>query len=298
MSARLARLALALYPLAYRRRYGEEMAALVEDAGPSPRVVADLLRGAVSAHLRPAPGMARELGPDDRLRLGLSSILLCWVLFSAAGLGLYKTTEDHAFTMAADSHGLLGAAHLAVQLLALVAAAAVALGAAPLIVIALRQAGERRAVARATALAVGSVLLFAAATGALLLVAHLPPAPGDALAAASLAVWTVLALACGLGCALAGRLGLFAITVPADVLRASAACAIVVVLAMVGIAAATAVYLAALLHDAPGLAGQGNGPLGLVSVAASLAIQLAVMTMVAGAGVLGATRARRRSIAG
>jgi hypothetical protein len=39
------------YPRAWRRRYGEEYLALLEDVGPSPKVVADALLGAVSAHL-------------------------------------------------------------------------------------------------------------------------------------------------------------------------------------------------------------------------------------------------------
>jgi len=70
---------LRLYPRAWRRRYGEEYLALLEDLGPSPRVVADALRGAVGAHLSgpiaeaPAPRMvaavepiARPLGPAPR----------------------------------------------------------------------------------------------------------------------------------------------------------------------------------------------------------------------------------------
>jgi hypothetical protein len=293
VSARLARLALALYPLAYRRRYGEEMAALVEDQGASPRAVADLARGALRAHLRPEPGLRAQLGPDDRLRLGLSSILLCWVVFAAAGLGLYKTTEDHAFTAAGDAHGLLGTAHFAIQALALVCSVAVLLGAAPLVVVALRQARDRRAVERATVLALGCLVVFGLATVALVAVAHLSNPPGEALAALSLAVWTVLALACGIGCALAGRLGLFAITVPKGILRASAACANVVVVGMAGITLATAIYLVALMHDAPGLAGEGNGPLELASVAVSLGIQLAVMAAVAVPALVGASRAWR-----
>ncbi|MGH2937012.1 MAG: hypothetical protein ACRDPE_02705 [Solirubrobacterales bacterium] len=294
MSARLARLALALYPLAYRRRYGEEMETLVEDTGASPRAVGDLVRGAVRAHLRPEPGLKEQLGPDDRLRLGLSSILLCWVVFSAAGLGLYKTTEDHPFTRVAATHGLVGAAHTAIQVLALLAAAAVAIGAAPLIVLALRQARDRRAVERATVLAVGCLVVFGLATAALAVIANLPPAPGQALDAAGLALWTVIALACGIGCALAGRLGLFAITVPRELLRVASACAGVVVIGMFGIALATAVYLIALLHDSPGLADQSNGPLALFSVAGSLAIQLAVMVAVAVPAGLSAYRARPR----
>jgi hypothetical protein len=292
-SARLARLALALYPFAYRRRYGDEMAALIEDSGASPRVVADLLRGAARAHLRPAPGVDAELGPDDRLRLGLSSILLCWVLFAAAGLGLYKTTEDHGFSAVGDDHRLLGVAHTAIQVLAIGATLAVLIGAAPLVIAALRQARDRRAVERAAVLAVASVLVFAAATVGLVLLAQLRPSVSDGLAAAGLVVWTAIGLGCGLCCALAARLGLFAIVVPRDALRLSAACAGLVVLGMLGIALATAVYLATLMHDAPGLAGQGNGPLELISVTASLAIQLAVMAVVAVPAGLSAVRVAR-----
>jgi hypothetical protein len=293
VSARLARLALALYPLAYRRRYGEEMAALVADSGASPRVFADLFRGALRAHLRPAPGVDAELGPDDRLRLGLSSILLSWVVFAAAGVGLYKTTEDHGFSAAGHDHRLLGAAHLAIQLLAIGATVAVLLGAAPLVVAALRQARDRRAVERAAVLAASCLVVFAIATAGLVVVARLHPLPSDAIDVAALAVWTAIGLVCGLGCAMAARLGVFAVVVPRDVLRASAACAGLLVLGMVGITLATAVYLVALVHDAPGLAGQGNGPLELISVVASLGVQLAVMAVVAVPAGLSAVRVGR-----
>jgi hypothetical protein len=66
MTRRLAAVVLASYPLAYRRRYGEELAALVDDSPVNGRVVLDLLRGAVVAHLRPVAGehdwRARLLG--------------------------------------------------------------------------------------------------------------------------------------------------------------------------------------------------------------------------------------------
>jgi hypothetical protein len=298
VSARLAKLALALYPLAYRRRYGAEMEALIEDGGSGPAAVIDLARGAARAHLRPEPGLAAELGPEDRLRLGLSSVLLCWVVFTIAGLALYKTIEERSFAAAADAHGLLGAAHDAILALALVSTVAVVLGAAPLVFRALRQARERRAAERAAVLALGCVVVFGLASAAVVAVANLAPGrPSEALAAVSLAAWTLVALACGIGCAFAGRLGLFAITVPRDVLRAAAACAIVATLGMVGIVLATAVYLVALAHDAPALAGQGNGPLELTSVAVALGVQLAVMAAVATPAVLSVLRARSAAVA-
>jgi hypothetical protein len=292
MSGRLTRLGLALYPLAYRRRYGDEMKALIEDSGASPMSVIDLVRGALRAHLRPEPGVEAELGPDDRVRLGLGSILLCWVVFAVAGLGLYKTTEGHSLGVAGYAHGVVGTAHLAIQILAVIATMAVVVGAAPLVFAALGQARDRRAVERATAIAAACIVVFGVATAGLVVVGNLRPAPSDALSAVSFAIWTVLALGCGIGCALAARAGLFAITIPRDMLRVTSACATVVVLAMAGIALGTATYLVALAHDAPGLAGQGNGPLRLLSVGASLAIQLAVMVAVLVPAGIGAARAR------
>ena len=63
MNAGLARAALALYPLAYRRRYGQEMGALLEDSPVTPAVLVDLLGGAVRAHLRPSRRSPRRSGP-------------------------------------------------------------------------------------------------------------------------------------------------------------------------------------------------------------------------------------------
>jgi hypothetical protein len=117
VNARLARVALILYPLAYRRRYGEEMATLLEDSSVSAGTVVDLVRGAARAHLRPEPAVAAEFGPDERLRRGLGSVLLCWVLFALAGLAFYKTTETGG-PEGGGGPGLLGALHSAIQILA------------------------------------------------------------------------------------------------------------------------------------------------------------------------------------
>jgi hypothetical protein len=46
---------------------------------------------------------------------------------------------------------------------------------------------------------------------------------------------------------------------------------------MMAISLATAVYLVALLADAPGLGSEANGPGGLLSVELSIALQLALM---------------------
>lgn len=45
---------IALYPGAWRRRYGDELAALLESGGLSARDRIDLIRGAIDAHLHPS----------------------------------------------------------------------------------------------------------------------------------------------------------------------------------------------------------------------------------------------------
>jgi hypothetical protein len=54
---------IALYPAAWQRRYGDELAALLEDRGLGWRDRLDLLRGAVDAHLHPeAPSIVPVVG--------------------------------------------------------------------------------------------------------------------------------------------------------------------------------------------------------------------------------------------
>jgi hypothetical protein len=212
MNARLARVALGLYPLAYRRRYGQEMGALLGDSPATSAVIVDLLRGAARAHLRPEPAVAAEVGPDERLRLGLGSVLLCWILFAIAGLALYKTTENGA-SEAGGEPALLGGLHLCIEVLA----------------------------------ALGSVAVV---------------------------------------------VGLLAIAVRGRVVRLTMACAVAVVAAMIGIAVLTAAYLVTLVVAAPGIAGEPNGPLGVVSVATSLAILLVAMFAVSIPAALGIRQAR------
>lgn len=51
--SRLARIAMRAYPPSFRARYGEELAALVEDLPASRRATVDLFAGAGRAWIRP-----------------------------------------------------------------------------------------------------------------------------------------------------------------------------------------------------------------------------------------------------
>ncbi|HEY5053274.1 MAG TPA: hypothetical protein VII45_07685, partial [Solirubrobacterales bacterium] len=184
MKRRLARATLVLYPLAFRRRYGAEMLALIEDSPPSSGATFDLLRGAVLVHVRPSAGISAALSPEDRLRATSSGVLACWIVFAVAGFGFYKTTEDHPFSKAGDAHLALGGAHVAIQALAALASIAVLAGALPLVLAALHQARHVRPLRRATGLAVGSVALFAISTATLVLLAHSPRSTSHTVAGA------------------------------------------------------------------------------------------------------------------
>ncbi len=119
--------------------------------------------------------------------------------------------------------------------------------------------------------------LFGIATGALIVLANAVPSLSEGAAAAILLGWAGIALACGAACAIAARRGLLAIDVGRRGLRTALALGSLVTAAMALIVVATATYVIALALDSGALAGEANGPLGLVSVVASVGLQLAVM---------------------
>ena len=292
---RLWRLALALYPLAFRRRYGAEMRALLEQEPPRARAAIDLLLGALRAHLRPPAGLDDELDAGVRIRLGLGGVLACWVAFAAVGFAFYKTSENHPF----GAHPLLGDAHFAVQLAAGIASLVLVVGALPLIGLALRRArnrpgGGRRliGVVRAPAAA---VLVFAAATALLVLVAHGVRSrvhPGAAAQGVFVA-WALLGLACAAVCVAYARRTLLRIDVPELWLARELRLATLVAAAMAAIALVAMLYALVLLHDAPVLAGSPNGPFQLLSTGASLVIEALAMAMFGALAALSAKRAWR-----
>ncbi len=291
LTARLARGTLRLYPLAYQRRYGEEMRALLEDSPPRARTVLNLLGGAARAHLRPADAPAGMVDAGERVRASTSGVLLCWVFFAAAGFGYYKSTEDAPFSAAGHAHPLLRDAHLVVQVLAVIGSLAVVIGALPLIVSALVRARRDPALRRTVALAFLPVIAFGALTAVVIAIAHAQPPnhTSDAGYAMSV-VWGIAGLACGTACVLGCRAALFSTPASAARLRAALAAATLVTVAMLAIAIATAVYAIALTADAPRVAAAPNGPFHVLSVTASLIVQFVVM---AGAAVLAATATRR-----
>jgi hypothetical protein len=73
------RWALRAYPPSFRDRYGDELAALVDDLAPSWRHTADLYAGAARAWLRP-----RFTGPEPERRRLQASVTTVWVACAPA----------------------------------------------------------------------------------------------------------------------------------------------------------------------------------------------------------------------
>ncbi len=282
MSRRAARFALAVYPLAFRRRYGDELRALLDESHVSTRSVLNLLGGALVAHVRPAPALDGVLTPSERVRASASGVLVCWVVFAATGFGFYKTTEDEPFARTGQQHMLLAGAHSAIQVLAVLGSAAVVIGAAPLVAAALAYARREPRVRLLVGGPPLTLAVFAIATCALVLIAHAArPGTTSVFAQSAFVAWCVFGLGCGVLCAVAARRALFAIGVDRLRLVAALACGAVATVAMAAMAAACVVYAFALSLDAATLAGSSNGPFGLLSTRASLIGQAVVMTLAA-----------------
>lgn len=293
MTGWFARQALRLYPLAYRRRYGEEMRALLEDQPAGARTVLDLVKGAARAHLRPGDAPTGVIAPAERVRASASAVLLCWVFFAAAGFGFYKTTEDLPFSAAGHAHPLLRDAHVVVQAVALIATAAVLLGALPLILAALARARRDPRLRRTVALAFLSLIVFGVLTAVVIAVAHTQGPTGSTAGGGMAIAWGIAGLVCATTCVVACRAALFATPVASAWLRQALVAATIVTVAMLAIAVAIAVYAIGLSADASSLAAEPNGPFQALSVTASLIIQLVVMLGAGALALLATVRAWR-----
>ncbi len=152
MIRRLCVLALALYPRAWRVRYGAEMRALLDARGPSLPALFDVLMGALDAHLRPA---GLTVPPPERMRGTLWVTVTCFGSLALLGAGFAKATEDVPFRAAGQAHPLLGDARAAVAALAGACVVVIVLAGGPIAYGVLRQAWRDRTPALVRAIGYG-----------------------------------------------------------------------------------------------------------------------------------------------
>ncbi len=287
MSKRL----LGLYPQAWRRRYGDEMAALLETSPPGPRTAFDLLRGAMLAHLRSAV----RATPLERARVSVSGVLGCFICFCFAGSAFAKTTEARQFTVAGRSHDLLGGAHYAAVVAAVVAAGMLAAAAAPLAVCAIAQARRThsRELTRLIAVPPLAALAWIASLGGLALWLSAHQHRAGAVAWALLVLSAIVTVGAAASCWFASRAILRRLTLTPRRLALPVVALCGVTACMGAVALATAVYFVAILTDAPALAASADGPGGWSNTTLDIALQLTVMIVLSGAAALSAVRAAR-----
>jgi hypothetical protein len=280
---------LSLYPQAWRDRYREEMSALLDQTPPGITATLDLLRGALTAHLRP---LARS-APAARARSTIAHVLGCFIVFCVFGSGFAKTTENYDYTE--HVHPLLGISHAVILTAAIIAAAALALAAAPLVLASLAQARRTREPALVKLIAVppAAIAVFAGSVGLLavwLNAHHHQAGTGGSLL---LGLCLLCAGTGGFACWAAPRAIMRRIDVPRRAFALSLPAVALVALCMAAVALATGVFLIGIVADAPHLGASGNGPGQLINVTTSIAIQFVGMLGLSGVAAVSAARGLR-----
>ncbi len=173
----MARWILRLYPSSWRRRYGDEMAALLEDRPATFVTCLDLFIGALDARLNYVPP-ERTVAMAERLKADIVVRFCAFVLFGLGWLLIARFNDPSAtFVPAAAAHPGLAILLDLFRLAGILAAIGIAVGGLPLVALAVQRAKRRRegGTLRLFAWAGGSALGFLLATLAVA-VGH-PPLP-------------------------------------------------------------------------------------------------------------------------
>jgi hypothetical protein len=131
----LARAALALYPAAWRARYGDEVRALLDDSGAGPRTIASLAWRALPAWIWPPRHLYDR---PARMRASLATVLAAWTVLT--GLALIFTQLTQAQGLRPASHPVVQWSYWVFDVAVLISMLAVAAGGLPLWLLMMRSA--------------------------------------------------------------------------------------------------------------------------------------------------------------
>ena len=207
----VARRWLALYPRAWRERYGDELITLIADMGGQVtwQMRLNLLCSALAERIRVVGAEGRGEDPARRVRSGVIAVLWAWTAFVPAGILIQKTSEHWQQATPGGDRGA-SAAFTVVVVGSVVATLLISIaiaGAAPALCRGLRHGGWARLRRRVWVAGTLSVA-FVAVTAALVVWAHgLSPAQRDGrdgtyaagfvawgvIGAIALASWTAVA---------------------------------------------------------------------------------------------------------
>lgn len=135
----LARAALALYPAAWRARYGDEVRALLDDSGAGPRTIASLAWQALPAWIWPPRHLYDR---PTRMRASLGTVLAAWAMLTGLVLVFAQLTQAQGLRPA--SHPVVQWSYWVFDGAFLVSVLAVAAGGLPLWLLMMRSARRER----------------------------------------------------------------------------------------------------------------------------------------------------------
>ena len=290
---------LRVYPTAWRARYGDELANLIEeldgDAPISWRVRLDVVRAGLVERVR-VLGLG-ALPPRERAREGALLVLYSWMLFVLGGFGVLKASEHWKAVTPAAKQGVPAAAFDVLFVAAGIGSALVLVGVAaflPCLTVFIREGcwkEVRRPIIRAAVVS----LVTAAVTFGLARWAHsLTPGArngGDTAYSAAFIGWIILLAACLFGWAGAAAATARRLSLPASLLRLEVWLGAAVSAAMVVMTIATAVWWGSLARAAPWFfEGRpiGSSASALVS---NIVIPVFVMLLATTLGLIGARQA-------
>jgi hypothetical protein len=157
--SRWVRLAIRLYPAAWRDRYGDEFGALLEETPMSIPVAFDVLVAAVDAHVHPAGPHRRWPLMIERIRRSELAVFASWVVFVVAGLAFQRMTEGDPFAPIASSQAAVGVSYAVIGGGAVVSLVAVTIAGVPIALAIARAAIDQRRWRQLALLAVPPIAL-------------------------------------------------------------------------------------------------------------------------------------------
>ena len=289
-----ARRLLRWYPAAWRQRYGDEFAALIEEAigegAPSLRLRMNVIRSGLAMRLSEAGRAGDAAPPREWVRGGALAVLCAWSMFVVAGIGLQKAAEH--WQDAVPIGAARTAAEIAfgaVQVVAGLGSLLVVAGAVVVLPAVLRSLGEGgwRALRRPYLWAAATCSVTAVAFGGLVWWAQRLSEPqrngGDAAYGLSAALFALLVLASITTLTVAGVATVRRLSLSPPVLRIEGYLAGGVAGAMAVIAAAAGVWWGVVASAAPWFfiagarAGQRGSPVGAQTVAIATLMLLAIV---------------------
>lgn len=295
------------YPASWRRRYGEELVALLEDTYGTRSVPLrcrlSMLRAGSVERLRASGLLGSSTPPCDGVRAGSLLVLWAWAVFTVAGAGFANLAENWVTALPAGRSRLPAAGYDVVYCAGLAGGLIVLLAAGACVPAFARflRAGGWPQIRRQILLAAGVTVVTIAAITATAVRAHqldssqrngslwtysLLAGVMALLITATIASWTAA------GSAAARRLDL-----PASVVRYCGALAVALTLVMVALVGGTVAWWSAIAVRAPWfLAGTGPGTAGTAAPPALVVVGVLMVTglLLAVVGARRATTSLRR----